>query len=267
MSAMSPVTAMSPMTVEAALAAGATLVAAAFTCSTTERWLTRRPPHLGCWSISLAMFTVASGALWLGASGGWNLPTFTVFYLFGAILNVPWLALGTVHLLAPAHVARRCTWSLAVLSGFAAGMLAVAPTHAAVAGSALPKGREVFGVLPRVFAAVGSGGAALVLIGGALWSAWRVARGRRRSATAAEVRGPGAGRLAWGNVLIATGTLVLSASGSLNARLGEMQAFAVTLLVGVVVLFAGFLVASSGSTAPVSPGRRLAVALDAAGRA
>ena len=39
-------------------------------------------------------------------------------------------------------------------------------------------------------------------------------------------------RLALGNVLIAAGTLVLSASGTLNARLGAQTAFAVTLLVG-----------------------------------
>ena len=39
--------------------------------------------------------------------------------------------------------------------------------------------------------------------------------------------------------VIAAGTLILSASGSLNARLGEMTAFAVTLVTGVAVLFLG----------------------------
>jgi drug/metabolite transporter (DMT)-like permease len=48
-----------------------------------------------------------------------------------------------------------------------------------------------------------------------------------------------------GNLLIAAGTLVLSASGTLAGRLGKDRAFAVTLLVGIVVLFAGFLVASA----------------------
>ena len=47
-----------------------------------------------------------------------------------------------------------------------------------------------------------------------------------------------------GNVLIAAGTLVLSASGSLAGRLGKDRSFTVTLLVGIAVLFAGFLVAS-----------------------
>jgi drug/metabolite transporter (DMT)-like permease len=49
----------------------------------------------------------------------------------------------------------------------------------------------------------------------------------------------------FGNVLIAVGTLVLSASGTLAGRLGKDRAFAVTLLVGIVVLFAGFLVSPS----------------------
>jgi drug/metabolite transporter (DMT)-like permease len=50
------------------------------------------------------------------------------------------------------------------------------------------------------------------------------------------------GRLVVGNVLIAAGTLVLSASGTLSARLGKDRSFAITLLVGIAVLFAGFLV-------------------------
>jgi uncharacterized membrane protein YjjB (DUF3815 family) len=54
-------------------------------------------------------------------------------------------------------------------------------------------------------------------------------------------------RLAIGNVLIATGTIVLSASGTLAGRLGKDRAFAVTLLAGVIVLFAGFLVASNST--------------------
>ncbi|MFM8417690.1 MAG: hypothetical protein ACKOAT_09425, partial [Actinomycetota bacterium] len=51
-------------------------------------------------------------------------------------------------------------------------------------------------------------------------------------------------RLVVSNVLIALGTLVLSASGSLAGRLGEEQAFTVTLSVGVVILFVGFMVPS-----------------------
>ena len=43
------------------------------------------------------MFAVASVALATGTSTGWDRGTFRVFYLFGAVLDVPWLALGTAR--------------------------------------------------------------------------------------------------------------------------------------------------------------------------
>ena len=51
------------------------------------------------------MFAVASLALTAGVAAGWTPLSFKVYYLFGAILNVPWLALGTVELLASRAVA------------------------------------------------------------------------------------------------------------------------------------------------------------------
>ena len=116
----------------------------------------------------------------------------------------------------------------------------------------MPTGKDVFGVAPRVLAAVGSGVAAVVIIAGALWSAWRVWRGRTPSLGAArQVTAPR--QLALGNVLIAAGTLILSASGTLAGRLGKDRAFAVSLLVGIVVLFSGFLVASTHPRRAVRP--------------
>ncbi len=107
----------------------------------------------------------------------------------------------------------------------------------------LPEGQELFEPLPRVLAAVGSGVAALVVIAGALWSAWRLTRGRPIGSRTQAVP---AKRLAAGNVVIALGTLVLSASGTLAGRLGKDTAFAVTLVAGVVILFCGFLIATPG---------------------
>jgi hypothetical protein len=106
----------------------------------------------------------------------------------------------------------------------------------------------VFGIAPRVLAAIGSGVPAVVIIVGALWSAWRVVRKKTPALSFTASRSVvSPWRLAVGNVLIALGTLVLSASGTLAGRLGKDQAFAVTLLVGVSVLFTGFLVASNST--------------------
>ena len=173
-----------------------------------------------------------------------------MFFLFGAILNVPWLALGTVYLLFGSTVGNRVRIWLIGLSGAAVGVVLSAPTKSDLTASgleagSLPKGSDLFGVAPRVFAAVGSGVAALVIIIGAIWSIVRLVRGRVPALGAHQRQIGSARRTAGGNALIAIGTLVLSASGSLAARLGEERAFIVTLLVGVVILFSGFLVASS----------------------
>ena len=232
-------------TMNAALAAATTLVAVAFSLSTLDRWLRRRRAHEQAWTVSLALFALGSAALWWAESAGWSLGAFRVFYLAGAVLNVPWLALGTVYLLAGPVVGDRVRGWLVLLSGLAAGIVLFAPTRTGVHGGDLPTGKDVFGVAPRVLAAVGSGVAALVIIVGALWSAWRVWRGRVPSLGAVRtVAAPR--RLVAGNVLIAVGTLVLSASGTLAGRLGKDRAFTVTLLVGICVLFAGFLVTSAG---------------------
>src|SRR5205823_7594334 len=106
-----------------------------------------------------------------------------------------------------------------------------------------PRGSEVFGPLPRVLAAVASSVGALVVLGGAAWSAWRLARGRRTGSTGRA--GAVTARLVGANLLIAGGTLVLGAGGILNSVLDEMEGFAVTLVVGISLIFAGFLLATA----------------------
>jgi hypothetical protein len=234
----------------AALAASATLVAVAFAFSTTDRWLRRRRPHDLAWSISLALFAVGAAALWSAEVSGWSLATFRVFYLAGAVLNVPWLALGTVYLLAGQTIGDRVRWWLVLLSGLATGIVLFAPTRIGVSGPDLPTGKNVFGVAPRVLAAVGSGLAALVIVVGALWSVYRLARRREPAMPGVRRVGSSPVQLVVGNLLIAVGTIVLSASGTLAGRLGKDTAFSLTLLIGISVLFVGFLVASTTRRRP-----------------
>src|SRR5688500_7558875 len=106
----------------AALAAVATLVAVAFAFSTFERWLARRRRHELAWSVALGMFAAGAGALWWGASAGWDPVSFRLFYLFGAVLNVPFLALGTVYLLGDQRRADRWAAAVALAAAFAAGV-------------------------------------------------------------------------------------------------------------------------------------------------
>ncbi|MGI9119525.1 MAG: hypothetical protein ACR2G7_05295 [Acidimicrobiales bacterium] len=237
------------MTLTLALAATATLVALAFSASTYERWLTRRRRHELAWSLSLLFFACGSLALWAGAALGWDGTSFRLFYLFGAVLNVPFLALGTVYLLAGQERGDRIGAAVALGGAFAAGVVLVAPLRGTIDPGLLPQGSDVFGPLPRILAAVASAAGASVVFVGAAWSAARLARRRRSDAPGTPV--PPA-RLAIGNLLIAAGTATLSASGLLNSVLGEMQAFAVTLTVGITILFVGFLVASAPHRPPLA---------------
>ncbi len=145
--------------------------------------------------MSLALFALGAGALWWAAVSGWSLATFRLFYLAGAVLNVPWLALGTVYLLAGRAIGDRVRWWLVLLSGLSTGVVLFAPTRTGVSGTDLPTGKVVFGVAPRVLAAVGSGVAALVIVVGALWSAYRLAR--RREPALPGVRRGGASPGNW----------------------------------------------------------------------
>lgn len=216
-----------------ALATGAGLVGLAFAMSVFERWLARRRRHELAWSVALLLFALAAFALAAGVGLGWHQATFRLYFLLGAIVNVPYLALGTVYLLG--GVRRGDRWAVAVttFSFFAAGVLAVAPFTGPLPHHGIPRGSEVFGPLPRILAAVASSASALVVFVGAAWSAWRVRRGR----------------VMWGNALIALGTLILANSGLLNSVLGEITGFVVTLALGIAVLFVGFLVATATPSA------------------
>lgn len=224
-----------------ATAALATWIALAFAARCGERWLSRRRPYDATWALAMALFAAGAGGLWWGSALGWSGAAFRWFFLFGAVLNVPYLALGQLQLLrGPLPRVRR---TLDVAAGFAAGAVLLAPFTAPVAGDELPRGSAVFSPLPRILAAVGSGVSALIVFAAAGWSALRLTRRGRGRAPAVRRRAAGTG-------LVALGTLVLSMSGLLNGVLGEMEAFAVTLAVGVCVLFAGYLTATTAAGGP-----------------
>ncbi|MSZ54985.1 MAG: hypothetical protein F2595_01825 [Actinobacteria bacterium] len=239
------------MTLNTALAAASAIVALAFGLSTWDRWLRRHRAHELAWTIAMALFAIASMSLWWAEARGWSTVSFRLFFLFGAVINVPWLGLGTVFLLAGPRAGRITTQWLLVISGFAAGVILTAPIHGTIDPHSLPKGSDHFDALPRILAAVGSAVPAVVIFGGAAWSAWRILRGATPALTTSATRQVRSARqLALGNVFIALGAATLSASGTFSGRLGADRAFAVTLFVGIVILFAGFLVASNATTSP-----------------
>ena len=237
------------VTLNTALAAMSAIISVAFGLSTLDRWLRRRRPHELAWTIAMALFAIASLSLWWAEARGWSRNSFRMFFTFGAIINVPWLGLGTVYLLAGPKAGRITTQVLLVFSGFSAGVVLTAPMHGTIDPHELPKGSDVFDALPRILAAVGSAIPAMVIFFGAAWSAWRVLRGASPALTSSAIRNVQSARLlALGNILIAAGAAILSASGTFSGRLGADTSFAITLTAGISVLFAGFLVASNATT-------------------
>jgi len=220
--------------VQTSVAAAATLVSLAFAATVLERWIDRRRPQDAAWAWSLLLFALGAASLWWGATSGWSAGPFRAFYAFGAVLNVPVLALGTVYLLARRRTADRISAVVVIACTFAAGVVAASPITGTFVADELPRGSDVFGAGPRVAAAVASSVGALVVIAGSAWSMVRLLRSNA----------PGARRGAAGNGLIVAGALVLSYGGLLNSVLDEMTGFAVSLLVGISLIFAGALTAT-----------------------
>src|SRR3954467_12619446 len=116
----------------AGLAFLATAIATVFAQATGVRWSKSRKPHEGVWTFALALFALASAALATAESTQWDNGTFRVFYLLGAILNVPWLALGTVYLLYGRKLGDRIRAGMLVFSGLALGVMLTCPINPAV---------------------------------------------------------------------------------------------------------------------------------------
>ena len=166
-----------------ALAFLATAVATLFAQATLVRYTARPPPHQLAWTISLAMFALASAALATGTSTGWDNGHLPRLLPARRRAHRP-VARPRHRLPAPraGTAGRRVQWGLVFFSGLATGVLFTAPMKP-ISGIAIPVGKDVFGAFPRVLAAVGSGVGAVVIIGGAVVSASRFARvaGPRRA--------------------------------------------------------------------------------------
>ena len=232
------------MTAVSALGALAMLVSTAFALCTFDRWRRGHRAHELAWTQSLVMFAAGSFAYWAAGSLGWHSWNFRAFYLFGAILNVPYLAVGTLYLLGGERIGRPVHRALHVVAAFCAGVVLVSPFRTRLPASGLPEGKLVFGVGPRLMAGVGSGVGATILIVGAVWSAVQLVRTRRRPAAGAAPSIP-AGRLAVTNALIALGSIVLSLGGTFFTGADLEVGFGVFLVAGILILFGGFLLSGS----------------------
>ena len=227
----------------------ATGIAAVFAGMLVRQFLARRGQPQLLWAISMAMFAVASAAVTIGVASGWTRSLFAVYWAFGAVLTVPFLAGGELVLLFRRPWVRWATWIVLIFSvAYTFSVLRQASFDPIALAERLPSGKEVLGDgsaahrLPQLF----SYPAFFILVAGALWSAWRM-RGRP------ELRDRFVGTL-----LIVIGASIV-AGGSAFAASGQVTGFIVTLVIGIAVMFWGFLRASK----PVVVPDAAAVAVDA----
>ncbi len=224
----------------------AVAAATAFATAVLLQYGQRRRPYQLAWGVSLSMFALASLALTVGVAAGWSPADFKLYYLFGAVLNVPWLALGTVLLLGRATTARFYLGCLLAFSAASVVLVALAPVTAAdLAERLVPEGRQFLPVPVRVLAVTGNVAGTLVVIGGAVASGLGL-RGRRGARARFE-----------GNLLIALG-VAFAAGGGVFAFLDQSGKLGAGLAVGACVMYLGFWRASTPvrSPAPASRGNQ-----------
>lgn len=105
-------------------------VSVIFTRRMFRRWARdgRANPALLAWGVALGLFGVAVASLLAGIIMGWSAAVFHVHYLAGAVLAMPWLALGVV-------LTNACDRWTTRAAGIVAGVAGVAFLPAVVGGN------------------------------------------------------------------------------------------------------------------------------------
>ena len=232
------------MSAVASLLAG--VIATLFCVDLVRKYRVSPNPHTAAYAAGIGFFALATWALFLGTATGWTSASYRAFFLFGAIVNIPVLALGSMFLVVGRKAGHVMLMLLFPLFAIALPMTVAQPFDAGtLPDGGVPSGRdlwlEMFG--PRLWAAIGGGMGATIIIVLALVSLVRFHR-----------KNP---RLVLGNLAIVAGTLAASTGGTILA-LGLDWGFAVSLLVAVTLIWAGYRIASGArrtrpASEPVTP--------------
>jgi hypothetical protein len=218
-------------------ALAATAISAAFAVTLWVQYRAKHRPYLLAWAVALAFYAIAALTEVIGAAGGWNPLLYRTYYFFGAIILVGLLALGTIYLLAP-RFSRIALWALIVLAAIGlAGVLGAhlqavkLETHQVPDADTIKAQGGLFNVVAILMAALINIVGSVILIGGALWSAYGTWR-----------KGGAQSRLV-ANILIAAGAFIVAGASTLTRLFHVYELFYVGQAIGVLVMFGGFLAA------------------------
>jgi hypothetical protein len=199
----------------------------------------RRPrPDKLAWVVAFAVFAVAAGTEVAGTLIEWTPALARLYYLTGAVLIVGYLALGELYLLAGKRIARFAPGATLLVTAIAATIVFNASVDRARLADdgwqAITRGTAL-----KIIAISLNAGGTLVVVGGALYSAWRFRRfGTHRHRMI-------------GCVLIALGTLVAASGGTLT-RFGHDEYLYIGIAAGVAIIFAGYLETRRPDPAPLA---------------
>ena len=214
---------------DAPIAFFAALAASIFSIDLWLNYARKPRPHIVAYGVGITMFALATWALFAALVWGWNPFYYRTFYLFGAVLNIPYLALGSMFLVVGKRAGHIMTVLLAAFSAISITLVATTPFQKELPDGGIPHDIFAGGFGPRMFAAIGGGVGATILIVLALVSVIRF----RKTLP----------RVMWGSLLILAGTLAASLGGA-NLAFGEATWFAISLLLAATLIFAGYKVAS-----------------------
>jgi hypothetical protein len=213
------------------------LVSSVFFLAVARQYVQRRRPHQLAWALSLAAAAAGSLSYVLFLAADKSELAFRLYYIFGALLTAPLLGLGSILIISRGEQAMaRARWvvyavSAACVAGTAA--LLINPINSTVLhrlNGGPGTNPDVYNAGPGVvFVVVLNIFGALAVVGVAIYSAWQLYKrhGSRRLVTA--------------NVIIALGTYVISQAGGMARTDHGVGLFWLTMAIGWVVLFAGFL--------------------------
>lgn len=214
------------------------LVSFVFAFFVFRRYLVRHGTYLLFWAIGMVFYGIGGLCEAYYSILGWSPLIFRMWYLFGAVLVAAWLGQGTVYLLVKKPMVATILTVLLVLGSlYAAFRVFGAQLDPTLMTSSLHTGSELSGkaitsagvrTLTPIFNVYGT----VTLVGGALYSAyifWRKRVLLHRTL---------------GNILIATGAL-LPAFGGTFSRMGIPGALYLSELLGAILLFVGFLRATT----------------------
>lgn len=212
----------------------AALAASLFTFDLWRDYARKPRPHIVAYAVGMTMFALATWMLVIALAWSWSPFVYRSFYLFGAVLNIPFLALGSMFLVVGKRAGHTMTVLLGAFSAISVTLVATTPFQNALPEDGIPHDIFASGFGPRMFAAVGGGLGATILIVLALVS---VVRFRKSNP-----------RVVWGSLLIVAGTFAAAAGGT-NLAFGEASWFAISLFLAAALIWAGYRVASGARKA------------------